>query len=736
MKIKDNKKQGIFFTNLNTGFKSFIDPRKEDLLLNNISLGLGNKIASEKYPGFRWPLWLDKAAGNFSSTCHSRPDPLLLNTNLREWQIFTNYISSDEITVDRCGMISGPGDAPWSVEFWYNSNDRMFRPQDDLTSVHARRDHHTGVIEVKGSLGNTRFTERIAGIKSSVNEALVSYEIDSKTNDDIAFILIRPYNNVSVGGLNSIEFSETGNLVKINSKQHVGLETKPDYIYTGSGSAGDISVAASDNKNSVFCDIGLAAMAFGYSLKKGTNSFNIRISLESNMSLTPFKFDLMRSFKEFYNFTEIRLNEGLKMEIPDEELNIILRQSRLTLLNFNTSDFNANTIEGFRNLYFFSYAMNRTGQELDAERIIHAMIEKFSYDRKNPEFARVICGSFLVNSFTECYVHKRESEFLQKYFSSLRQIGDYIYSYSTEVHSIEQLPGNTRDNNFIKEATEYDFSIILYAMTNLSYLSRCMGIFGDESKYKNEADRIQSLVKAVIEKKKILPQNTSVKLPSLLAFPEVILPGYKNDEYRELLLDLCENDNYPVFNKFSGIDLFLTVSFLIHLITFKDSRFYAYYEKCLTLIDDFFVLPEFIDPVTRKGVWGSGNSKIIASLLFILMRNRIFLDRVDRLELFPVPEKKWFAPGNRIKVQDAPTRYGRISFIVEIIDSEIKLTFTSLPKFIPSDIMINIPVETSIVESDDFILKRKIDNSYIVNGWPAAIRFLILQPVVPFGTSA
>ena len=297
------------------------------------------------------------------------------------------------------------------------------------------------------------------------------------------------------------------------------------------------------------------------------------------------------------------------------------------------------------------------------------------------------------------------------------------------MHSIEQLAGNTDNNSFIKDPTEYDFSIILYAMTNMSYLSRCMGIFGDEAKYKNEAERIQSVIKPVIEKKKYFPQTESFNLPSLIAFPEVILTGYKSEEYRNFFQHLTEKENYPVFNNLTGIDMFLSVSLLVHLINLKDERFYAFYKKCLSLIDDFFVLPEFIDPVIKKGVWGNGNSKIIASLLFILMRNRIFLDRVDRLEIFPAPEKKWFMPGNKIKVHDAPTRYGRISFIVEIYDNEIKFSFNSLPKFIPSDIMINIPVETSIVESDDFILKRKVENSYIINGWPSVVRFLIPQTI-------
>lgn len=727
MKIKENKKQISVFSDLYTGFKNFIDPQKEDLLLSDISVGIGNKIAAGKFPGFSWPLWLTEAGNFFSPSYRSYPNPVLLNTNFREWQTFTNYLSSDEIFIDRCGMVSGSGDAPWSAEFWFHSSGSMYRPQNSYRLITSQRDYKTGIIDIKGSIGNTQFRERIAGAKSSVNEALVSYEINAITNDDICFIVIRPYNNTSLGGLNSIEFEARDFMIKINGRQHAGIDRKPDFIYTGSGTDGDINITGSNAGESVFCNTGLAAMALGFTLKKGINSFCLRISLEKNMTLTANKFDLIKAFKEFQTFTEIRLNEGLKIEIPDEEFSKIFCQSRLTLLNYHVNDFNIDKIEGFRNLYFFSYAMNRTGQGLDSERIIHVILDKFKYDKKNPDYVKVICGSYLVNSFYECYIHKRESEFLQKYFPSLRQLGDYVYSYSTDIHSIEQLPGCTDNNNFIKEPVETDFIIILYAIINMSYLSRCMGIFGDEAKYKNEAERIQSIIRPEIEKKKNLPQSNSFNLPSLIAFPETVLTGYKSEEYSDFFMDLSEEVNYPVFNNLSGINLFLTVSILIHFIALKDKRFNEFNKRCLSLIDDFFVLPEFIDPVIKKGAWGSGNSKIIASLVFVLMRNRIFLDRADRLEIFPAPEEKWFIPGNKIKVQNAPTRYGYISFLAEISDTEIKLSFKSLPKFIPSDILINLPLETSIIESDDFILKRKVDNNYIINGWPSVIRFVTLK---------
>ncbi len=735
MKIRESKKkQGSFFSNLFTDFKDFIDPEKEEIIFNDISLGLGNRVAYQKFRNFTWPLWLSDAEDFYSLNYRSTPNPLLLNTNFREWQTFTNYLSNDEIHIDRGGMITGPGDSSWSVEFWFYSRNILYQPQKYHKSILPVRNHKTGEISITGNYGNAQFKERIAGAKSNIDEAIVSYSINADSPEDMLFVVIRPYNCYAIGGVHDIFFEKAGNFLKINGKQCVCFEKKPDFVETGSGNNGDVQCLSREFNDSTLCSFGMASMALGFTLKKGDNLLNLRVSLDKGRSLSQQKFDFVKSFKEFQSFSEMRMNEGLKMEIPDENLTKYFQQSKITLFNNNANDFDAEKIEGFRNLYFFTYAMNRAGLQLEAEKLFNIMLEKFKYNIKNPGYVSVISASYLINSFYECYIHKRESEFLQSYFPVIRKLGDFIYSFATEIHSVSQLQGNAQNNYYIKEPTESDFIIIMSSMINVSYLCRCMGIFGDEVKYKNESDRIQSIVKNVLEKRKQKSIDNFYSFKSLVAFPDSIITGYKEDELLEFFSSLTKDENFPVFDNLTGIDLFSSALVLIHLITLKDARFNSFFKKFFLIIDDFFTLPEFVDPILKRGVWGDGNLKITAALILLIIRNRIFLDRTDRLEIFPAPEKSWFETGKRIKVEDASTRYGKISFISETQDDEIKLTFKGLPKFIPSDIMINLPIETHLIESDDFILKRKVGNSYIINGWPSIIRFSITKKSEPAGS--
>ncbi len=732
LKFKESKKkQGSFFSNLSTNYKDLIDPEKETLLLNEVSLGIGNRVVYQKFPGFVWPLWLNESGDFYSPGYRPSPGPLLLNTNFREWQTFTNYISGDEIQIDRSGMIAGPGGAAWAVEFWYSGNGIIYHPQKNPGDIQPVRDSVSGEICIAGKLGSTAFYERIAGGRSGVDEALVSYEINTPSAGDILFVVIRPYNCLKLGGINNISSDSSGLLLSINGKNCIGFENRPDVMVTGSGADGDVDCRVGGFKSSVECSYGMASSASGFNLKKGNNVINLRILLDGNRQLHAGKTEYGRLFKEFRAFSDLRLNEGLKIEIADKNMEKIFRQSRITLFNNNAGDFDPETIDGFRNLYFFSYAMNRAGLDLESERLVNGMLEKFSYNAKIPEYNRAVCASYLIGAFYECYLHKREPVFLQNFFPEIRKLGDYIYNYSTAIHSIDQLPGSVQKDRFVRQADESDFIIILSAVINVSYLSRCMGIFGDEIKFKNEAERIQSVIKNIIEKKRALSTEEFSVFRPLIAFPENIITGYKEKDYAEFFSGMSGEKNFPLFNKISGIDLFSSAMILIHLIALKDARFESFYNKFFSLIDDFFILPEFVDPETGRGIGGDGNLKISAALILVIIRNRLFLDRAERLEIFPAPERGWFEPGKKVGVEDALTRYGKITFTAETFEDEIKLTFTGLPRFIPSDIMINIPLETSIMESDDFILKRKSGNAYIINGWPSIVRFSITEKINP-----
>jgi hypothetical protein len=357
--------------------------------------------------------------------------------------------------------------------------------------------------------------------------------------------------------------------------------------------------------------------------------------------------------------------------------------------------------------------------------MINQMIESLSYNDKKKDFNTSISLAYIISSFNELYMHKRDSGFLQDNFTEIRKIGDYVYSFCSEIHSLSALKSNAEPNNLMNEALERDIFVFYLAMSGMAYLARCMGIFGHESRFRNEADRLQAIIRDSYDRKRSASVLHGYDFSGLLAFPERLYLSPGEEEYSKLFRNLFISDDFPVIDRVYGVDMFSGLSVLNQMLAIRDDRIFEFLDKLLGYTDDFFTLPEYVNPVTGKGSWGNGNSKVLASLLFSVMRNIFFIETADRLELFPVPDERFFAPGKRLKIENAPSRFGLLSFTLEAVEKEVRITFTGLPKYVPADIRINLPFDTKIMEGDDFILKKKVNNTYFINGWPSSVRFQV-----------
>lgn len=685
----------------------------------------------QKFHGFNWPSWVADVKRNSHEHISPYANPVLLNTSGRNWQIITNYLSEDELKIDQTGMISGPGSSRWSIEFWVFSKNSVIRPADNMQDIFAKRIVNTGEVIVDGSFKGFSFQQRITGGKSNVNEAVVSYRISSKNDmaDSLLLMVVRPYNLTTLGGIDKIEYVKTGNSVRINGMTHVVAIEAPDNIFIGSGLQGDVAPDAIEKitGGAIECNYSMATLALAYNLSGASSEYTFRISMDSQKelptSISKRYEDCVRDFTVLY---EMRISEGVYFDIPFEKYMDIINQSRISMLNINTGDVLPLTAGKARDTYFYIYGLIRAGQVREAENIISTMIDRLAFNEKKKDFDISIIAAYIVASFNEIYLHKRDAEYLQKNFGVLREVGDYIYSFTSEIHGLSFLHSNTVKYDWISESREHDFFTFYLAMRSMEYLSRCMGIFGHESRFKNEADRIQFLVRDIYDKKKNALLLNCDDFKGLIVFPERLYMSTTQEEYNKLFSNLFISDSFPVIDRIYGLDMFSCFTVLNQMLLMKDARFYEFFDNMLLYIDDFFSLPEYIDTVSGGGSWGDGNSKVIASLLFVIMRNMIFVDSSDRLELFPVPDERFFQNGKRIKIENAPSRFGLLSFIIESAEKEIKIVFTELPKYIPSDIQINLPFSTKIIEGDDFILKKKINNSYLINGWPSSVRFQIV----------
>lgn len=722
---KYKKKRSIFFQEIAADIREILDDSKERYIAKYLSEGLSNRVLFEKFINFQWPLWLEFTSNPSSENCRACPNPILLNTGYREWQTFTNYLSSSEITIDRAGMIAGPSTSKWSLEFWVYNNGKLQRPQNDPANLKTFRNTKTGEIIFSWETDNYSLTERIAGSRSSVDEALLSVELNIRRGGKSGCILavVRPYNNISLGGVTSIQVDKSAGVIIINNHRLLGFDTLPEDVLTGSGLAGDIVLPGQGGENEVNCSYGMATAALKYSAETGRRILNFRISLNKQADIPVLKFNYSNLFKEFAMFSEMRLSEGIKADLTDSGFASLFLQCRLSVLNINSDDIIGDNVEVYRKLYFFVYAFCRTGA-LDAGEIFFKQkLNSFAYDKKNITLDEVVKGCFLINSCYEIFIHKRESGFLQVYYPALKGVAEYIYSFSVNLYDAKSHRQSTDVHSFALSFNITETIYIYSAISNISYLARCLGIFGDEAKFKNESLRIQSVILDSLNCE--TPSLNHEVFFSLLALPEKVLMSLKHDEYKKILAEIKSSKGFPVIHPLFGIDMFSSTSMLNQFFVSGVNESKEYFDLLTGYIDDFHVIPDYIDPASRKGAWGEGNSKVVNAVLFATLRNRLFIDGVERLELFPSPDTKWFNAGSRVKVENATSRYGLISFTLDASGDEIRISFSGSPKYLPPDILVNIPFDTTIIPGDDFIFKKKTGYNYIISGWPSSLRFTI-----------
>lgn len=686
--------------------------------------GISNFLHYQKFPDFKWPVWVNDSARCFPGNFRAASVPFLLNNSFRQWQDFTNYFSRDSIYVNSCGMISGPGKAPWSVEFYLLHKGTIFYINQNPSLTKGETEPLSGVPVFKGNFDAFSFEEIITGSRSSIDESIVKVSADFKKtpSDAVFFIVIRPYNNTQIGNLFSLSFEAADLLVRINDKNHIALIKTPDLILTGNAKEGDINFSSQPNRGAVSCNEGMATLAMGYNISSSKFSTSIKISLDKNENLNPGKFNFESALEEFKKFASMRLKKGAILTAPDQEIKRLFSLSGLSLLK-GTIDSDLSCVESYRKDFFHISALNMAGFDTESAKRLNRMDYHFKFNKKKVEFETAVKGSYILKSYTSYYLYKRDMEFLQKNFSALKEMGHYIYSFCTAIHSVNGIEKTTLPHIFVKKPCIHDLIILASAMVDMSYLSRCMGIFGDETKFKNEAERLNAVLRDDFKSKIDSGQASEQDYYGLLALPEKTLTALKNDEYDSILSSVYNNYNYPVFNSLMGVDNNASAILLNQLLVLNNYIFLEFSKIFFSLTSGLFLTPEFIDPVTGLGCNGDGKSDITASLYYIIIRNMFFLDREERLEIFPVPDKNWFVPGGKITVDASPSRFGIISFSVETGEKEIKLIFNDPPKYLPPDIMINLPFNATIIEGDDFIVKKYTSRSFLINGWPSVIHF-------------
>ncbi len=707
-----------------------IDEKKVSFYNSRLAIGMENYSLFQKFSYYQWPAWLYNSS--VAETPEFRPltPPLLFNNSMREGISFTNLLSTSELFIDPSGMLS-PSYDDWSIEIWLAAGNNVFRPAEFYRSISIQKDPVSSIVTTKWTDNNFIVSQTIIGARTDIDEAIVeiSADITGKMKEVSLLFLLRPYNSSRIGTISSARYDD--HVLTVNSHQRIVAVEKPDFLLTGNGTEGDVDLNRNENPAEIGCKSGMATLGLAYRLKKGDNRFIFRISLDSGRDIRPGKINFKDLKKEFSDFVQLRGDQGFNISVYDTVLKNWFYGIKHSLINLTPVDFFSSRSEDgqydMESLFFLSLGMTRMGfKEGSSELVAMALKSIADNNEKNITFKQVTTTCYAMAIFTDYYLHNREMEFLQKNHPSLKNAAQLIYNYSTKIKDVVSLEENSLDYNFTGEGHSYDLVLLSAAMSRFAYISRTMGIFGDESKFEKESDRLAALFldNAVNSEDKQFSRDDFYCYNSVSLYP-LTLKSMDNEKTEKLVNSIVSfYQELPVIVKSMGLDLKATLHLLNSMIYLKDPRVWDVLPRVMKIGSKRFSLPDYANPLTKHGCWGKGASKTVDSLLLCTLRNLLFLDIHDRLELFPIPKEEWFRPGSDIVIEKAPSRYGNISVRVVSTAHEIHVQFEDLPKYIPPDIMINFPFKLKIVKGDDFVLKKEFGTSFLINGWPSVVRFM------------
>ncbi len=723
---------------------AFIDRDKLVSMTAGIGAGIRNYLLFQRFSSYRWPYWVNRLADGASRSGSGILPPQLANHSSRDWLYFTNLLSGDALRIDPSGMLS-PTYAGWSVEFWVVIGQRVFRPQDPDAGIEQERDPLTSIIKTGWKEKEFGLTQTVFGARTGVDEAVIALEssLSKKTDGAVLLVVFRPYDTTSLGTIGEIEYRKDARTVRIDGLERAVMEAKPDFVTTGTGISGDlIPVAGARDALKASCEFGMATLALGYALPKGSRKIHIRISLSGRSAIAPSRFNFPRAVEEFAGFAGLRIKSGIAVSFPDEPVVRWLYASKLSLLNAvnresgpGRRDIDAVTM---KRLCLMVCSCNRMGYHSEAETLVRSMMPRFE-GAAEPTFGRNIGISYLISAFADCFVHSRDMDFLRKAYAALKTSAATLCDYSTGIKSVSR-PGEGNSLGYYLMASPhlYDLVLVCHALRQYSYLARCMGLFGDENRFAKEVRRLGGLIAA--EVRALFPGGED---PAVSTGPDARLNGggaagymaaagypFRVEELSagdlgSMVRGLAElYGGVPLYIRaLGGWDSVLSFLFASNLIHCRDMRYYDLMSEFMRRGGKRFSLQEILHPGSGAGIMGDGDSVEAMAAFALTLRNMLFMDFENRLDVLPSPREEWFRPGSEIMVQDAPSRFGPISFKAVSSGSEVQFRFIDLPKFVPPEIMINLPFRAKIRQESDFVIKKDLGNAVTINGWPAIVKF-------------
>jgi hypothetical protein len=149
-----------------------------------------------------------------------------------------------------------------------------------------------------------------------------------------------------------------------------------------------------------------------------------------------------------------------------------------------------------------------------------------------------------------------------------------------------------------------------------------------------------------------------------------------------------------------GYNAYLSLQVAQCLLQARDPYALQIFESLMTMATQTLTFPEAINPLTGGGAYGDGHHGWAVCEFLNFLRNVMLVEEGDRLVLLPLARPEWFGAGKTIKVENAPTFFGEVTYTVECEDDVVTFTLAVDPARAPRAVVLNVPFDIASCEVD------------------------------------
>lgn len=691
--------------------------------------GLINGQAIQHNLDWVWPYWVEcQFDPNNQSFVPRAFSVTHINLTHRNWTAVGIPDFEELPIVDPRGLVTPFLDG-WSIDGWIIDPSKTNLIPSRLPHVSQNLRMDDGLSVVTESSDDVSSLLSKVYVTGSVEAPIcrIQFKARTKSGTGALVVALRPYNPEGISFLHDIDLLNDHQVWRVNNKNLVHLNTRPDQHVFSYYRKGDVfhRIPCSDLEQSVRCRIGLATAAAQYNLipdesrevsvevpilyhplthsKRKSRRFGLKSKFKQHKKNIPHSHQTVASVShalEPKNWHSI-LQGKCKLNIPDERMKFLYDAALRTVVLHSPGDVYPGPYTykrfWFRDAAFILYAMLCVGFTERVKRVI----DGFSSRQTSGGYFLSQDGEWDSNGealwIIEQYCRFTRNALPKTWKSSVDMGGRWIMHkrMSNTLNARHKglfPPGFSAEHLGPNDYYYWDDFWGVAGLHSAAYLTERFGNKDRADHFRVEAgefmDSIEKSLEQVKEElqKEIIPASPYRRMdPGAIGSIVVDYPlklwGANDIRVQNTVKHIY--DNYFVQGGFfqdmthSGINPYLTLHVAQVLLRSGDSRYFNLIKTVADLASSTGQWPEAIHPHTKGGCMGDGQHVWAAAEWIMMIRNLFVREeaRDNKLILCSGVPEDWLIPQEEISFGWAPTIYGSIKVSLRPIQDGIDVAW-------------------------------------------------------------